>query len=151
MKKMYFPSAPVINFMSFSSKPTLCILLYNTGAGLYRLYFSLPAGLMLGFDNRRCGRVNARLGEKGSFSSPSGFLFFSVAGHRSNAVPQQCFIAVAGCPLQLNGGHLPLISPSPCCRRHATVIAGSSLWGLNTVLQGPFLLVSKFVPWLVFP
>lgn len=53
--KMYSPSVPVINLMSFGSKPTLFILLCNTRAGLCGHVSLLPAGLILGFDNRSVG------------------------------------------------------------------------------------------------
>lgn len=124
-KKMYFPSAPVINLTSFSSKPTVCILLCNTGAGLSRLYFSLPAGLMLGFDNRSVGGT-MQAQKRRVFSCPSGFQFFSVVGHRSGATTHQHLIARAGFPLQLNRGHLPPISLLPCCRRQVPVTTRNS-------------------------
>lgn len=87
--KMYSPPVPVINLMSFSSKPTLFILLCNTGAGLCRHVSLLPAGLMLGFDNRSVGGTMQGWERE---STSSGFWFQCRGKQISMQVPQQRFI-----------------------------------------------------------
>lgn len=144
---MYFPSVLVINLMSFGSKPTFCILLCNTEAGLCRLYFSLPVGSMLGFDNRRVGgTMQGWKGRKGLFLLLPVF-YLSVQWPADQH---------AGAPAAFHSsGRLPLAihrwassSWLPClCPADSTFLwqPDALLRGLNPASQGPFLWVSEFL------
>lgn len=133
--------------MSFGFKPTFIILLCNTGAGLYRLYFSFASWLDVRFWQQECGRDNAWLEEK---EAPSSSSQGSVSQHSKSRSPsgaaeqRQAALGSSGCSSHATGSRppcLPYRSESSLTGLHSlsscvfSLFAFPCLWSSSCTLQ----------------
>ena len=150
-EKMYFPSVPVINFTSCSSTRLPSLLPFcNTGAGLCRLAFPLPAGWPWGWTIRTwAGRCMAGR-ERRAFFSPFPVSVFQSG---STQTPQWCHRGSAGCPWPPALGTFILASiTTTVLQAGCSLTQEPPLWDLRPAgMQALYSWAPKLLPCPIFP